>query len=170
LLVAAGGKAVTGASFDGLLHDLGIPRRVVHFVEPAIVPLELGVGIALALGLSPLLSGLGAVVFGSSFVVVQTMALRGAGQTPCNCFGATSAVPASWLSLLRAIVFLCVAIAALAFGASTPIWQQSMPTTAWSVVGLLVAISLLAVLALLEEVKHFEERRPRPLKHLAGSA
>ena len=109
-LAAGATKVVRRHEWPAQAARLGAPASVI----PLVPWWEIGVGAALVTGLVAPLPAIAAATTLLAFTVLLVGVLRRGEHPPCACFGAFSARPLGWGHVARNVVFLVLAIVAIA--------------------------------------------------------
>ena len=169
LLLAAAAKLRVARALPDLVGAYGVPGRLRVPAAAALVLAEMGIGLALLVGLGADLAAYAALALGVVFVGAGASArLRGVRRIRCGCFGAGER--RTTLVLGRAVAF--VALAALAaFGGRLDLGAPSrgaLVAVALAVLALAVVVLFLLVLALYRQVGVLSARiAPRAALELA---
>lgn len=110
LVVAALAKATNPAETRRSFERLGVPNADA---AARLVPLP-ELAAALLLVLVPAVGGLATLMLLAFFSTFLVGRLRAGVVAPCACFGAASALPLSWLAIVRNAAMAVLAVAALA--------------------------------------------------------
>jgi len=136
--------------------DFGVRPGLVPVVAASLVPLELaGAAGLLSRGLGVVIGATLAAVMLTAFTVAIVASLAHGRTVDCHCFGAASAQPVSWWSVVRNLVLLALAGLVLAGGTGQPWPWQALAHVAdgldaqarWLWVAILALGSAVAVLA-----------------------
>lgn len=127
-----------------------LPSKLLPATAASIVVMEILCGVLLVAGLRvPLAAATSALLFASFSLAIGLSLLRN-NRVPCNCFGATSGEPVSFVGLTRALVLLAMS---LLIGVIDQLEHPSgWPPIATLLPSLTVAASLVCVLRLTEFV------------------
>jgi uncharacterized membrane protein YphA (DoxX/SURF4 family) len=143
------------ASFAEAVRAFGfIGNRYLRRIAFAVPIVELGSGVAMAVGL---FTAVAAVIVGTLtliFTGVLVALLAHGRAVPCNCFGSASPRPVSWTTVARNLVIAAAATVVCRWSqpvlAVDQIWQRTAPTLSESdAVALLVATTSAMLAALI---------------------
>jgi Methylamine utilisation protein MauE len=169
LLLAAAGKLRVRGGLPDLVGAYGVPGRLRVPAAVALIAAEIGIAVALLVGVAAERAAYAALALGAVFVVaVASARLRGVRRIRCGCFGADER--RTTLVLGRAVAFAALAAVA-AFGGGVELGAPSrgaLVAVALAVLSVAVAVLFLLVLALYRQVGVLSARiAPRAALELA---
>lgn len=157
-LLAAAGKSFGFAEFAAYLAELGIPVMARHLIAVAVICIEACLAVALGVGNWTPLAAYVASSVSAVFVALQirNVLQRSSG---CSCFGAVDRGLDPGLALTRASILLVATLVLSQLSVGNQSVVGRLPDTLG---GVLVALTLLATIALLNQarlVMDFDRRR-----------
>jgi hypothetical protein len=165
LVCAAVAKVLSGGSLRPFLVATGFSRTTSGLISHLAPPLEGLVGALLLSGVA--LPAAAATALSLAFFAVLIVAWRRGVDEGCRCFGSLdpsrlSGWPVARAGLLLAgTVLLSSVYAASGWPVWVGIWQE--PSVVFAVLGALAGVGYVVAFALLEQIRHFQRRRPRRL-------
>lgn len=137
-VLVASGVLKLGRTDPADVAALGVPAPAATVAAAALPVVEVVLAGCVLLVGGPWPAALAAVLFALFTAVVLRAAVRGAA-VPCRCFGSLSSRPVSWLTVVRNVFFLVLAVVALVGGGT------GAPLS-WPVLGVLLGVSLALIL------------------------
>lgn len=162
-VLAATAKILHKESLPPFLHAMGFSRGTSSLISRVAPLLEGFVGVSLLSGVA-FPAAAAAAVLSLVFCVVLILAQRRGVDEGCRCFGFLDSGQLSVWPVARAVV---LAVGALLLSSShlegdPVVWSELWrgPTVVVTILGTFAGVGYVAVFGLLEQVHHFERRRP----------
>lgn len=109
VLLLAGAMKLRDPAWPATAQGFGVPGPVVPLVPVA----ELVLGALLLVGFGGPVPALLALGLLAAVTALVTVRVRAGDQSPCGCFGATSAGPVTWATVARNLALVALAATAL---------------------------------------------------------
>jgi uncharacterized membrane protein YphA (DoxX/SURF4 family) len=157
-ILAAAGKTFGLDEFGQYLSDLGVPAKARRSAGLAVVVVESSVAVMVWLGLWQPLPALAATAIACGFVGLQVrnVVMRSSG---CNCYGTIDRSLHPVLALVRAtVLFSAAAVLTVTWSAQEYLAERVV----YEVVGVLAGVTVLAIVALINQARtvlDFDRRR-----------
>jgi uncharacterized membrane protein YphA (DoxX/SURF4 family) len=147
-ILAGAAKVWRFSVFSVTLSSLGIPTTLAMLLTPAVIFIEVSLGMAFLLDLLPFLTAGCAVLLLTTFATLGVRAERTHLTVPCSCFG-VSEEPLGYMTALRALL-LGLTVVVLVFTQTPGVlsvrgWDEGFSAALAAALALLLGRWLLAV-------------------------